>query len=193
MLMTWRKQAEVIRDLEAQGNNTGEGNNMSRTPFFYIEKYNNKTGKYDIVQAFHKDYLNKEIILADVWPYNGTHDLFDILENNQYGVKGIKDGVPVDADEYIAKKYEECKGKFEGLPAHWFFWDSLLLSINNNPKVPSYLVDNNDDSDNDSDSENQLVETPLLPFANRVVGYIDIAETFGFDSSETYRIIYWII
>lgn len=66
---------------------------MSRSPFFYLEKYSKKRGCWEEITPHIK---NKDSIFvaADLWPFNGAHDLFDILEGNSFGslkdLKGIQ-------------------------------------------------------------------------------------------------------
>ena len=52
---------------------------MSMSPFFYIEIYNRKLGqweKFDVYTRNEKD----ELAPVDLWWWNGTHELFSVLE-----------------------------------------------------------------------------------------------------------------
>ena len=62
---------------------------MSRSPFFYLEKYSKKRGCWEEITPRIK---NKDSIFvaADLWPFNGAHDLFDILEGDS-PFSGLKD------------------------------------------------------------------------------------------------------
>ena len=58
---------------------------MSRSPYFFVEKFDSHTKKYELQHPLVWNYDHTERKLADLFPYNGCHDLFSIVENNGTG------------------------------------------------------------------------------------------------------------
>lgn len=62
---------------------------MSRTPHFFLEKYNHEEGIWQSLVLYKKD-PSGEFIETDFFPYNATHDLFDLLEDDDSELRGIR-------------------------------------------------------------------------------------------------------
>ena len=52
---------------------------MSRTPYFFVEKFNEHTKKYELEHPIIWNYNHTKQERADLLPYNGCHDLFSIV------------------------------------------------------------------------------------------------------------------
>lgn len=62
---------------------------MSRTPHFFLEKYNHEEKIWQSLVLYKKD-PSGEFIETDFFPYNATHDLFDLLEDDDSNLRGIR-------------------------------------------------------------------------------------------------------
>ena len=84
---------------------------MSRTPNFFVERYNSELNKYEFQHPLVWDYSHTKRVPADLFPYNGCHDLFSIVEGKGYSefpeMKGIHYGLPKDVCEEILNEYQK--------------------------------------------------------------------------------------
>ena len=75
---------------------------MSASPYFYIEAYNAKTGNWEKVDIYSKNSAG-EYVPVDLWPWNGSHDLFSIVGyEDSYDMpefNAVHSGLPVNASQ----------------------------------------------------------------------------------------------
>ena len=83
---------------------------MSRTPRFFVENFNPEIDKYELQHPYVWNYEHTRREAAELYPYNGDHDLFSIVENDRIGVHfpelyGIHKGLPKDVSIFIRLMY----------------------------------------------------------------------------------------
>ena len=54
---------------------------MSRTPYFYLLKFNSDTNKWEVYLPYIKNDKG-EFKQIDFWPWNATHDVFNAFTYN---------------------------------------------------------------------------------------------------------------
>ena len=84
---------------------------MSRTPYFFVERPDRNTGKYEMQHPIVWNYNHTKQEPADLFPYNECHDLFSIVENNGTGnvfptMRGIHCGLPKNVAAEIKEAYD---------------------------------------------------------------------------------------
>ena len=62
---------------------------MSRTPHFFLEKYNHEEGEWQSLILYKRD-SSGEMIETDFFPYNTSRDLFNLLEDSDSELRGIR-------------------------------------------------------------------------------------------------------
>lgn len=62
---------------------------MSRTPHFFLEKYNHDEGEWQSLILYKRE-PSGELTETEFFPYNAVHDLFDLLEDSDSDLKGIR-------------------------------------------------------------------------------------------------------
>lgn len=176
---------------------------MSRTPCFYVERFDKNTGKYELQHPIVWNYNHTKQVLADLFPYNGCHDLFSIVDNDCYEnfpeMKGIHTGLPKDVCEDIYKAYHEYDkedDEFTYIPtAHWFTYADMYIYCLEHPKVIDYEAMDNayNMAQEDEKVEEIYTDTPMFILKNRVDAFMEVMD--GWDWREDYsqiRIVYWI-
>lgn len=176
---------------------------MSRTPYFYVERFDRNTGKYELQHPIVWNYNHTKQELADLFPYNGCHDLFSIVENEHIGdfpdMKGIHAGLPKDVCEDIYNayhQYDEEDDEFTYMPtAHWFTYADMYIYCLEHPKVIDYeaMHDAHCETDEDEKVKTIYTDTPMITLKNRVDAFMEVMD--GWDWQEDYsqiRIVYWI-
>lgn len=172
---------------------------MSRTPYFYIEKFNRKESKWEKVTLYR--FSNEEPEEVELWPFNGTHDLFNLLGYEagfaDYPFEYSHQGLPKDASEEMQKIYNDYFGMWEGetffVPPtiRWFNYADGLVYLKSHPEVPDY---EERDLDFDGSSENKMMDNPIKELLDRVESYLDFADDmWGWDMTPSeVRVIYWV-
>ena len=92
---------------------------MGRSPYFFVERPDRNTGKYEMQHPIVWNYNHTKQEPADLFPYNGCHDLFSIVENNGTGndfptMRGIHRGLPENVAAEIKEAY--CNEEKEDPP-----------------------------------------------------------------------------
>lgn len=177
---------------------------MSRTPNFYLEKYNHKEHKYELLHPLVPNWNKTKMEYADLFPFNGCHDLFAILEGRDgyFHTEAVHGGLPHDAGEEMQKIYKDhCyesdyRTDDEGNPvidspdANYFNYADLLLYYKNHPKVRNYEYDPEDPDDEGK----EFIESPIYGLIVRIKAFIEIMDWWS-DADicpSDYRIIFWI-
>ena len=163
---------------------------MSASPFFYLEKFNYQTGLWEKVNIYIKNSKN-ELEPIDIWPWNGSHDLFSVLKCEHTEevpeCSAVQYGLPPNASPEIKDIYKEhCWNDYAPNVKCLNFADALLYSMNY-PTVKNYEVEWKD---------NEPIPTkpnPIISLIDRINNIIEIYDTYDWQSANSsYRIIYWL-
>ena len=165
---------------------------MSRTPFFYLEKYNSETDTYELVEPYVKDSKNnKRGTPVDLFPYEGAHEMFAILEG--FAMNGIHRRLPPRVSKEIPEiLYEDivAKDEFDELErqdrkeknVRWFTYADMEIYLLKHPTVKSEYKD-----------EPTFIENPVFQLKHRVDAFLDICESWGWEDDKSFiRIVFWI-
>lgn len=158
---------------------------MSRSPFFYLEKYNFETDTYELIEPYVRDSKDDSHgTSADLFPYNGTHELFEIIEHAQ--MSGIHRRLPPKVSEAISMEL------FEG--------------IEDGGTTPNERLDEEDRRERDvrwftyADMEifvlkhPQHSKNPMFALKKRVDAFLEVCYPWGEweDEKSFIRIVCWI-
>ena len=174
---------------------------MSMSPFFYIELYNREFGRWEKFDVYTKNKKN-ELAPVDLWWWNGTHELFSVLEfEESYDFPvftALHEGLPMDVSNEMQKKFEEfCDD--ENVPeVHWFNLADALLYLRDNKTVEDIDAMEEEWRDRNliwEDVPKQYMENPLQSLINRVNCFLELADDLRYWelSSSEVRIIGWIL
>jgi hypothetical protein len=177
---------------------------MSRSPFFFVERFDRNTGKYEMQHPIVWNYNHTKQEPADLFPYNGCHDLFSIVENNDTGndfptMRGIHCGLPKNVATEIKEAYDShCYeieyegGKHLYAPAaRWFTYADMYIYCLEHPKVVDYEAYYNEEEENPP--KKIMKPTPVKSLMDRVDAFLEVMD--GWDWRDDYsqiRIVYWI-
>ena len=166
---------------------------MSCTPYFYIEKMNKDTNKYEKVTLYTKPskYASQETkdrgyAEVDVWPWNGTHDVFEALKNFPY-LSTIGPNLSDEMDEIIKKHRND---ELFSPNICCINLADMYIEYYKNPTVVDYDVEWDEDDINLAPRK----ENPLKSVIDRIESYISLADEM-WDCTTTpsdVRLIYWI-
>ena len=168
---------------------------MSRTPMFFVERFDDNTGKYELQHPIVWNYDHTKQIHADLFPYNGCHELFSIVEEDGTPtMHGIHRGLPNDVSEETKNFYNEyCHNdKFSYLPTvRWFTYADMYIYCLENPKVLDYEAM---DMQSKEEEKEIFMPTPMETLKKRVDAFLDVMDYWDWrDDYSLIRIIYWIM
>lgn len=179
---------------------------MSRSPYFFVERFNEKTEKYEFQHPLVWNWDHTQRIPADLFPYNGCHDLFSIVEDNHGEfptMYGIHHGLPKDVSPEIKETYDKCcyeidwteEKRFYTPTAHWFTYADMYIYCLENPLAKDYEAM---DEACFNAAENEKIDTiykptPLKALMDRVDAFLEVMDGWDWrnDFSQI-RIVYWI-
>ena len=169
---------------------------MSCSPYFYIEKLNNDTNKYEKITLYHLSSKNdKTYEEIDVWPWNGTHDVFDSLTIGRgEEICGIHVGVPANVSEDIKKVIDEYLKDIAPFTPKIYYITlaDLYVEYYKNPMVADYDVDWEGDITNSKNAPKK--ENPVKKVIDRIESIVDLADQ-GWDlenERSDIRLVYWL-
>lgn len=158
---------------------------MSRSPFFYLEKYNPETDTYELVEPYVRDSKDdSHWTPADLFPYNGTHELFEIIEHAQ--MNGIHRRLPPKVSEVISMELFEGIEDGETTPnerldeedrreksVRWFTYADMEIFVLKHPRHS---------------------ENPMFALKRRVDAFLEVCYPWGEweDEKSFIRIVCWI-
>lgn len=158
---------------------------MSRSPFFYLEKYNFETDTYELVEPYVRDSKdNSHGTPADLFPYNGTHELFEIIERAQ--MNGIHRRLPPKVSEVISMELFEGIEDDETTPnerldeedrreksVRWFTYADMEIFVLKHPRYS---------------------KNPMFALKKRVDAFLEVCYPWGEweDEKSFIRIVCWI-
>lgn len=177
---------------------------MSRTPYFFVERPCQNTGKYELQHPIIWNWDHTKRVTADLFPYNACYDLFSIVENetNDFPkMRGIHYGLPKDTCEEIKKSYDSCcyqtddnNDKYCYSPkAYWFSYADMYIYCLEHPEIPDYEAMDLMAEDDENSNEKIMMPTPLKGLKDRVDAFLEVMD--GWDWRDDYsqiRIVYWI-
>ncbi len=175
---------------------------MSRSPFFFVEKFNKYIDGYEMCHPFVWNNLHTERVPAELFPYNGCHDLFSIVEDSAGdfpSMHGIHRGLPKDVSVdikniYNEHRYDDEKHAYTYTPTvRWFTYADMYIYCLEHPEVPDYEA--RDEAYYNNKPVTKIMKpTPLMALKERVDAFLDVMDDSGFwkDDYSMIRIIYWI-
>lgn len=156
---------------------------MSRSPNFFVERYNKETKQYELEHPLIWSYNHTARIAADLFPYNGAHEMFSIVEKDSYypEMHGIHEGLPPNVCEEIQERYDySCWGNYSP-KVRWFTYADMYIYFINNPEVKSM------------EEEGKMVFNPIKLLKERVDAFMEVVESYDWrDDWSLIRIVYWI-
>ena len=162
---------------------------MSASPFFYLERYNHKSGKWEQVNLYYKN-AKGEFEPIDIWPWNGAHGLFSVIEcehsEDVPEFTALRRGLPIDVSPEMKAIYEEqCWENYSPDARYFNLADASLYSIHH-PKVKDYSVEWEND-------QPVFKANPIIPLIQRVVDMINLYNYWDWTRADSdYRIICWV-
>ena len=181
---------------------------MSRSPYFFVERPDRNTGKYEMQHPLVWNYNHTKQEPADLFPYNGCHDLFSIVEDHSNGnnfpaMKGIHRGLPDNVAIEIKEAYDHCcyeteygEEKHLHTPtARWFTYADMYIYCLEHPEAIDYEAMDEAYFNGEEGGSNKkiMMPTPLKTLMNRVDAFLEVMD--GWDCRDDYslsRIVYWI-
>ena len=185
---------------------------MSRTPYFFIERFDRVTNKYELQHPIIWNYNHTKQKQADLFPYNACHDLFSIVENNGTGndfptMKGIHDGLPENVAAEIKETYDHCCYESEWVgektlhtpTVRWFTYADMYIYYLEHPEVIDYDAMDaayyyaEDEEERKDSSKKIMMPNPIKSLMDRVNMFLEVTD--GWDWENDYsliRIVYWI-
>lgn len=179
---------------------------MSASPFFFIEVYNEETNVWEKVKIFStKGGKETEI---DLWPWNGAHDLFEIL-GLEHGASFpefegvIKHSAPKNCSEEVKTFYESLSEdygeSYKGLETCVFTLADAKIYFMEYPKVKDFDAMDKafyEASEEECDSlEDIYMDNPIKELIDRVITMVSFWDEF-FWYDHTYsdvRVIGWLL
>ena len=160
---------------------------MSRAPMFFVERFDKNTGKYELQHPIIWNYNHTKQIQADLFPYNGCHDLFSIVEEQgDPEMHGIHHGLPKDVSIEIKTSYE----KFSPT-VRWFTYADMYIYCLENPKVLDYAAM---DMQPEGEEKEIFMPTPMEMLRKRVDAFLEVMDYWNWrDDYSLIRIVYWIL
>lgn len=178
---------------------------MSRTPYFFVERFDKNTKKYELQHPIIWNFDHTKLEAADLFPYNGHHDLFSIVEDNPNdgfpAMRGIHTGLPEDCCKEIQDLFKECcyniDDKIQHIPkVRWFTYADMYIYYLEHPEVVDYNQFFYDDEEEIPLSEKVITPTPIKVLMDRVDNFLNVMDSFSIDNWRNdycqIRIIYWI-
>jgi len=179
---------------------------MSRSPYFFVERFDRNTGKYEMQHPIVWNYNHTKQEPADLFPYNGCHDLFSIVEEDGRDfptMRGIHHGLPQDVAIEIKQEYESCVCAYDTgeemrlytPTVRWFTYADMYIYCLEHPEVVDYeAMDEAHYSREEEDPPKKIMmPTPLNTLKHRVDAFLEVMD--GWDWRDDYsqiRIVYWI-
>lgn len=160
---------------------------MSRTPCFFLEKFNSTKNCYELCHPYVWNRDNTELVPAELFPYNGCHDVFSIAENrgNDFPeMYGIHKGLPADVSKEVKTEYQKYYDD-DDYPYHptvrWFTYADMYIYLLKNPTVFN-------------DENEQSMENPMEILKSRIDSFLDVMdEDWHWNGGYSrVRIVYWI-
>ena len=174
---------------------------MSRSPYFFVERFDRNTGKYEMQHPIVWNYNHTKQEPADLFPYNGCHDLFSIVEDNSHdgipAMRGIHQGFPENVAKEIKENYDQCcyETEYAGEKhlytptVRWFSYADMYIYCLEHPKVIDYEAMDYEGEN----AEKIFMPTPIKKLKERVDAFLEVMDGWDWrDDFSQIRIVYWI-
>ena len=172
---------------------------MSLSPYFYLEKYNRNRNRWERIAPLVWDYNHEKMVPADLFPYNGAHEVFEALSNSSYcehPVKGVHRWRPSDLSPDVVKEIDEYElddywdGVAHKCPVQWLTYADLCIHLLKYPEVNDY--------DKEAEYEYKQVfmkRNPVFLLKERVDAFLEVAgeDLFIEDDCSLTRIVFWVV
>ena len=168
---------------------------MSTNMNFYVERYNRKNKVWDalIPTVQTRDYsgnlVTKKVFF---WEYNGTHEIFSILQGDS-GYENeffARDGVPDDLSAEVKAIYDKdfpADGEYTGCwEPHYCTLADLYVYYLENKEVPDYEAEWDEDN-------KKMITNPIWGIIERVIFYLEALydEWDWKEVMSDVRLVYW--
>ena len=173
---------------------------MSRIPMFFVERFDENTGRYELQHPIIWNYDHTKQIHADLFPYNGYHELFSIVEEDgtpeMRGIHhGLPDSVSTEIKEYYDKQCESNIIHGETITfsptVRWFTYADMYIYCLENPKVLDYEAM---DMQPEGEEKEIFMSTPMQALKKRVDAFLEVMDYWDWrDDYSLIRIVYWIL
>jgi len=163
---------------------------MSRTPYFYLEKFNSNSMKWEVYLPYVKNDKG-EFKQIDFWPWNATHEIFNAFTYNYLSnpsINGVHKGLPYNvSDEVkeIAKHFEE------GYTFQWISYADICCEALRVPQVedPEWEYD----EDGNDTVITKMIDSPAVKMKKRIDEILSIMDDWWVEENRIYyRIVYWV-
>lgn len=148
---------------------------MSATPYFFLEAYDPKDGKFKLNALYVWNYNHDKLVPSDLWPYNGTHELFEELSDYE-AIPEVQIGIPVDVCGEIKNRYEP----FEKENSMGYRVDPSWIWLRD---LKSCLMG----------SRKKTVRRVVRPLVDRANAFIETLDDFDGSISRNARIVFWVV
>ena len=179
---------------------------MSRSPYFFVERYDRHTNKYELQHPIVWNWNHTKQETADLFPYNGCHDLFSIVENDGRGndfpeMKGIHSGLPKDVCEEIQKAYDNCSYDWGENTARitpdarWFTYADMYIYYLEHPLSLDYdAMDRAYEYAEEGEKIDEIMkDNPISSLKKRVDAFLEVCDEWDWENDYSQiRIVYWI-
>ena len=166
---------------------------MSRTPCFFLEKYNFKSKKYERIAPLVWNWEHTEREPADLFPFNGCHEMFSIVEGRGGefpDMNGIHQDLPDDVSEEISNIFiKDCKEVSDysvGPHARYFTYADMYIYLLKYPKIYGW---------DEEKEKSGKIRNPLFQLKERVDAFLEVEGEFCWNyvnEMSNIRIVYWI-
>lgn len=156
---------------------------MSRYLNVYIERFNNVAGEYEHIKLGYWDAERGQYEPVDFWPWNGTHDLFEVLCGEDM-FDYTFNGLPSNASDDMKEIYNQMWGNETYQPQiRWTTLADLKLYAAANPEIPDHY----------SENEDAMQPNPIKDFIQHVEFYCEFANDVIWGQPDSrIRVIYWL-
>ena len=183
---------------------------MSRSPHFFVERYNIYRKKYELQHPVVWNWNHTKQIAANLFPYDGCHDLFSIVEDDNAGndfphMKGIHKGLPEGVSEEIQKEYEDCcydissnddeEKRIYSPKVRWFTYADMYIYCLENPIATDYeaMDEAYFKAEKGEKVEQITMPTPMKVLKDRIDAFLEVMDIWNWqDDYSLIRIVYWI-
>ena len=178
---------------------------MSLSPFFYLEKWNNKKNCYEEINIYKKagEWASEEDKARGVeeiifWPWNATHDVFSLLGTDSRSyvydpIAGVHYGEPPMVSETIKKKIDDFFNEESYYSAtstvRWITLADLYIENLTHPKVIDY------DTEWEDPDHKVYKDNPIKDVINRINTFVELGDDDWSiaDNKSLIRLVYWVV